>query len=281
MGGVWSTLISPAAEVPLSLCVNAKGCKRLANPGRQERKRGWEEETLLPASAGSADATAAAAALPNAPAAATATAPKTPVASPTAALLAEVAATTTAVAVPRGEQYQQHLKQQQQILKQQHQHTNGRPKDKGCSCSREWQCRDSYKPTPACFACKIKTTPACHSTRQRAWRPTLSPPDYDLPEVLLDVQLDNQPVDVDTCSHCKSNTVCNYDLRKCHDCLKRLMCDKCQSRTTDYIYKYKFKDSIDYCQITCKPQKSRKVYSNKKNYPENPDLYIKTGAECW
>jgi hypothetical protein len=47
------------------------------------------------------------------------------------------------------------------------------------------------------------------------------------------------------CGHCKSKSICNFELKNCKDCLKLLICFNDQYSTSDYSYK-------KYCKIMCK-----------------------------
>ncbi len=47
------------------------------------------------------------------------------------------------------------------------------------------------------------------------------------------------------CGHCKSKSISDFELQKCKDCLKLLICFNGQYSTSDYSYQ-------KYCKIMCK-----------------------------
>jgi hypothetical protein len=51
------------------------------------------------------------------------------------------------------------------------------------------------------------------------------------------------------CCNCNFNDLFNFDLKKCRDCLKKLICTKCYSSAQEYHLKYSLKYIFEYRQI--------------------------------
>ncbi len=91
-------------------------------------------------------------------------------------------------------------------------------------------------------------------TSQPPTLPPMSMPSLPMPLPLFD----NQSIEKTLCSPCKFSSICNIKLKKFKEYLKQPIWVKCPSSLSDNSFKYRFKDVIDYCHITCKAQK---IYS--------------------
>jgi hypothetical protein len=91
-----------------------------------------------------------------------------------------------------------------------------------------------------------------------ASQPPMPPPSTMPPPPMLTLPPPMLPPPADQIlkkkSYCNgnSNDIFNFDLRKCIACLKQMINAKCQSTTSEYDYKYRFKYAIEYCEIMCK-----------------------------
>jgi hypothetical protein len=77
--------------------------------------------------------------------------------------------------------------------------------------------------------------------------PPTTPPPTAPPLTMLPPQ-----VEKNSCCNYKINKICDFDLRQCTECLKKIICITCQSTTSEYTEKYQFKKSEDYFKIMYK-----------------------------
>jgi hypothetical protein len=66
------------------------------------------------------------------------------------------------------------------------------------------------------------------------------------------------------CCNCNSFPIFNFELKQCLECLKKMICAKCQKTMSEYNYRFQFKYAIQYNIV-------RLCVKSKKYIPGYPD----------